>query len=384
MSAVTDRSAPFSAMAIFAVVAVAAMGFLSWLVLSAYAPDFRSVRNGGAHAYSTSAVGFAGLAELVKATRGSDMIIRQEVELARPGLLILTPSVDTPIEQIQAIVARRPDVPTLIVLPKYLVARLAGRPAWVREEGKIPTFVLESMLKQLAAVAITDPEQGELRSIDGQHVDAIVRTEQGKPAVVAIKDTEIYILADPDMLDNKGLATRSGAERAMALIDQIALPDEPIGFDVTLAGFGKNPSLLKLAFEPPFLPLTLCLLFAALLAGLHAMWRFGPAAHDERKVAFGKRALAENGAALLRLAKRQHRTGGRYAVLTREAVAQAAGAPPSLTGDALNAYLDKLPHEGEAFTAIARRAEAAPDTRRLLEAVRDLYHWRRTVTREDR
>ena len=107
-----------------------------------------------------------------------------------------------------------------------------------------------------------------------------------------------------------------------------------------------------------------------------------PPAHEGRKVAFGKRALADNGAALLRLAKRRHRTGGRYAMLTREAVAKASGAPPGLTGEALDLYLDKLTREGEPFTSIAARAEDAPDTRRLLKAARDLYHWRRTVTRE--
>lgn len=379
-----DRSAPFSGLAIFALIAVVTVGFLAYLVLGAYAPDFRSVKNGGAHAYSTSAVGFAGIAELVKATRGDNMIIREETELAQPGLLVLTPGGDTSIKEIQSIVARRPDVPTLIVLPKWRVERLKDNLAWVRARGELDPDYLEAGLKELATLEISGHEKGELRSIDGPNVEVVTRSEQGRPLVVAIKETEIYILADPDMLNNKGLATRSGAERAMALLDEIALPDEPIGFDVTLAGFGKSPSLLKLAFEPPFLPLTLCLLFAALLAGLHAMWRFGPPAHDERKVAFGKRALAENGAALLRLAKRQHRTGGRYAALTREAVAQASGAPSSLGPNALDDYLDKLPHDGEPFTTLARRAEAAPDNRRLLDAVRDLHQWRRTVTREDR
>lgn len=168
----------------------------------------------------------------------------------------------------------------------------------------------------------------------------------------------------------------------MALLDQIAIVDRETSFDLTLMGFGANPSLIKLAFEPPFLPLTLCLLFAALLAGLHAARRFGPTAREGRKVAFGKRAIAENAAAMLRLARRRHRTGGRYATLTREAVATASGAPPGLTGDALDRYLDRLTREGDPFTSLAARAEAAPDPRRLLIAARALHHWRRTVTRE--
>ncbi|MEZ0243588.1 MAG: hypothetical protein ACAH11_09455, partial [Sphingomonas sp.] len=286
--------------------------------------------------------------------------------------------------EIKAIVDRRPDTATLIVMPKWQVARLSSNPAWVRESGVLPGIWLHQMLDGIADVEFSDPEAGELRSIHGKDLEIIETTPEGQPLLVRVGEGLTYILADPDVLNNKGIALRSGSERAMAMLNKIAMEGAPIGFDVTLSGLGNNPNLLKLAFEPPFLPLTLCLLFAALLAGLHAIRRFGPAAREERAVAYGKRALAENGAALLRLAKRRHRTGGRYAALTKEAVAQASGAPPSLTGEALDRYLDKLSKEGERYSEIAGRADTAPDTRRLLAAARDLYHWRRTVTREHR
>ncbi|MBL7325242.1 hypothetical protein INQ16_26855, partial [Escherichia coli] len=136
-----------------------------------------------------------------------------------------------------------------------------------------------------------------------------------------MKDQPTLIVADPDLLDNQGLKTLAGAERAMQLLDWGDDGQRGIAVDLTLHGFGSNPNLLKLAFEPPFLPLTLCLLVAALLAGWHALLRFGPALPEARGVAFGKRAIAENGAALLRLAGRRHRTGDRYAALIRDAAA---------------------------------------------------------------
>ncbi|MCW3848205.1 hypothetical protein OF829_13245 [Sphingomonas sp. LB-2] len=378
------RAAPFSAIAIAAVVIVGAIGFAAFLVLSAYAPDYQPVKNGGGHAYSTSAVGFVGAAELVRQTHGGAGVIRRDTDLSKAGLVVLTPGPQTDPVEIKSILDRRKDIPTLIVMPKWIVTRLRNNPAWVREYGAIPGFYLQQMLDDIAKVQFSDPQGRELRSIHGTDLRVIDSTPEGQPLLVGVPDTEIYILADPDVLNNQGLATRSGAERAMKILDEIALPDESIAFDLTLMGFGKNPNLLKLAFEPPFLPLTLILLAAALLAGLHAIRRFGPAAREERAVAFGKRALAENGAALLRLARRRHRTGGRYAVLTRDAVAAASGAPPSLTGEALDRYLDRLSKEGEPYSQIAARAQDAPDTRRLLAAARDLYHWRRTVTREHR
>ena len=380
----SNRTAPFSFIAVIAVVVVAAVGFISMMFLGAYAPDYRQTRDGGGHAYSTSAIGFAGVAELVRMTRGDHWLIRREGELGRSGLVVLTPNQRNSAEEIKTILDRRRGRPTLIVMPKWIVSKLKINPAWVRAEGMLPAFYLKAMLDGIAEAEFSQPEQGELRTIHGKGFNTLETAPDGQPLLVGIEGTETYILADPDVLDNKGVATRSGAERAMTMLERMVPPNQPIGFDVTLSGLASNPNLLKLAFEPPFLPLTLCLLFAALLAGLHAMRRFGPAAHEERAVAYGKRALAENGAALLRLARRRHRTGGRYATLTRDAVATASGAPSSLTGEALDRYLDKLAHDGEPYSQLAERADDAPDTRRLLAAARDLYQWRRTVTREHR
>ena len=387
----SSRAAPFSFIAITIVVVVAAGGFISMMFLGAYAPDYRETRDGGAHAYSTSAVGFAGVVELVRAVRGDHWLIRRESELSWHGLVVLTPSVRNGPEEIKAILDRRRGKPTLIVMPKWAVSKLASHPGWVRGEGVLPAFYLRSMLQGIADAEFSEPEAGGLRTIQGKGLNTLDTAPDGQPLLVALEDSETYILADPDVLDNKGVATRSGAERAMAMLEKMVPPHDPIGFDVTLSGLASNPNLLKLAFEPPFLPLTLCLLFAALLAGLQAIRRFGPPAHEERTVAYGKRALAENGAALLRLARRRHRTGGRYAALTRDAAAAASGAPSSLSGEALDRYLDKLGGDGEPldrkaerFTQIAERADSAPDTRRLLAAARDLYQWRRTVTREHR
>jgi len=381
MSAATDAM-PFAARTVFIGIAVAVVGFISYLLLSAYAADFRPVRNGGAHALSTAAVGFSGVTELLRDTRGDVQLIRKREGLWSDGLVILTPSVDTNPGELKAILDQREDRLTLIVLPKWRVQRLAIKPSWVRSDGRWPSRVTMRPLDGIVEGNVVDRGPGELRSIRGPGLRTIEETTDGRPLLVEIGETGHFILADPDVINNQGLATLKGAQRASDILYRLSVDDEPTGFDLTLMGLGKNPNLLKLMFEAPFLPLTLCLLFAALLAGLHAARRFGPAVREGRKVAFGKRALAENGAALLRLARRRHRTGGRYATLTREAVAAASGAPPGLTGEALDKYLDRLTREGEPFTSIAARAEDAPDTRRLLKAARELYFWRRTVTRE--
>ncbi|NML05401.1 hypothetical protein [Sphingomonas sp. G-3-2-10] len=380
MSADT-RSAPFSARMILILVTIAVVATAAFLFLSAYERDLTPVRDPGAHAFSKSAVGFSGAVELVRLTGGESFAARRESELATRGLVVVTPIAFTQPEQLRLFLERREERATLIVLPKRITRELREHRGWVRQVAVAPPEISMNMLKGTAEATLYGT--GKLRSLRGPKLKTLIEGEGGGALLAQIGDTPHYLLADPDALNNMGLKTIAGVTRAKAILDRVNREAElPIVFDTTLAGFANNPSLLRLAFEPPFLPFSLCIAFATLLAILHATRRFGPAAHEERKVAFGKRALAENGAALLRLARRRHRTGERYAALTRDAVASATGAPPGLSGEALDRYLDKLDRTGELFTAIAARAADAPDTRRLMSAVRDLYSWRKTVTRD--
>ncbi|WBY07135.1 hypothetical protein PIB19_17225 [Sphingomonas sp. 7/4-4] len=366
-------------------VALAIVGFVSFLLLFAYADELRPAQNGGTHALSTSAIGFAGLADLVKQTRGDVRLVRREADLGDDVLLVLTPGPTTSPAAIKAILDRRDGegLPTLVILPKWIAVPLPGKPNWVRTTGTIPESMAALPLSEVRAVTVGSSPGAVLRTISGSGLETIYAAPDGAALAATVEDSLLTIVADPDLFDNQGLATREGAERAMDILDEIGAGGG-VAFDLTLHGFGRNPNLLKLAFEAPFLPLTLCVLVAALLAGWHAMLRFGPAALPKRGLAFGKRALADNGAALLRLARRRHRTGERYAALVREAAAASTGAPAGLSGDALDRYLDRLDPAGEPFSHLAARAADAPDTRRLLDAARDLYQWKRTVTREHR
>ena len=382
----TGLNAPFTLRAVAIMVAVALIGFVSYVVLTAYGDRFKPTNNGGTHALSTSAVGFLGVSEMVRMTHGEVGFVRKKDDIYTSGLLVVTPGPSVEPGVVKRIVDQRNEesLPTLIVLPKWNAQRLATRPAWVNAQGTLPTFVLKWWLDDIVkdATIVDGTHANGLRSIRGARLYSVLQAPDGGALVAGIDDTQTYILADPDVLNNMGVKTPAGAERALKLLESLTPEGEGITFEGSVAGLGNTPNLLKLAFEPPFLPLTLCIVFAALLAGWHALVRFGPPSHERRKVAFGKRAIVENGAALLRLAGRRHRTGERYAQLIREAAATATGAPHGLTGEALDAYLDRLNGEGEPFTSIAERATIASDTRRLLAAARDLYHWKRTVTRE--
>ncbi|WP_342251462.1 hypothetical protein [Sphingomonas sp. OTU376] len=380
MSADTTAS-PFTMRTVLVLVALGVVGFLSFLLMTAYGEDLQPSQRPGNHALATSAIGFFGAAELVRQVHGSARMVRRDGDLDTSDTLVITLEPTTDPETVEKLIKRRASQPTILVLPKWLTMPRRDKPAWVTSFGTIPTGTVSQQIAKVTSASISETPNG-LRTLSGAGLEPVLEDSGGKALVVTMKDQPTLIVADPDLLDNQGLKTLAGAARAMEVLDWFDDGQRGIAFDLTLHGFSSNPNLLKLAFEAPFLPLTLCLLVAALLAGWHALLRFGPALPELRGVAFGKRAIAENGAALLRLAGRRHRTGDRYAALIRDSAAGATGAPPNLPPEALDRYLDRLDKDGEPFTAMAERASHAQDTRALLDAARALYQWKRTVTRE--
>ena len=67
----------------------------------------------------------------------------------------------------------------------------------------------------------------------------------------------------------------------------------------------------------------------------------GPRVQQGRAIALGKKALAENSAALIRLAGREHTMGGRYAALLAAVAAEKIGAPRTESAETY-AMLDRV------------------------------------------
>jgi hypothetical protein len=215
---------------------------------------------------------------------------------------------------------------------------------------------------------------GAVQTMSGAGLKPIVTDSEGRIVVAEVADSRVYILADPDLIDNRAMADLHQAGAALALLDYLnATGADDVLFDVTMNGLGSTKSPLKLAFDPPFLATTLTLAAALLLAGLHGLTRFGAPRRPQRALAFGKAALVDNAAALVRKARRQAALGARYAELIRARAAAAFGAPARLQGAALDAYMDGL--GGTAFSQLASAAAEAGDRDHLLGAAQALHDW---------
>jgi hypothetical protein len=378
------------------IVAIGIVAFAGMLILGAYAPDMRSGRNGGAHALSNAATGFSGIVQLASATGRNPLILRSADLLDTEDLVVLTPESGAT-DMFQAL-ARRATRPTLVVLPKWNTVPDPSRTGWVRMRGLRPVWDPEQVLAPSRRLRVqrhrsdgaplktlpghAPPEMrftapGPLQTVSGPGVKPIVTDQAGRAVLAQLGSQPLFLLADPDLLSNRGMADRRQAGAALAMLDFLnSTGAGSVTFDVTLNGFGQSRSPLRLMFDPPFLAATLAIAAALLLAGLQAVSRFGAPRRPERAIAFGKAALIDNAAALVRQARREAGLGGRYAEMIRDKAVSVFGVPARLRDNQITEYLDNL--DGRtSFSTLASAADRARSREELLEAAQALHRWQR-------
>jgi hypothetical protein len=369
-------------------------------VLGAAAPSSRGRGSAGTHALSDAVTGFSGVMRLAEATGRHPRVVRDVRLLDTEDLVIATPPRGA--VPVAPVTARRQQLPTLLVLPKWRTLADPDRPGWVRVAGLLPRDEAHDVLAPAADLPIVQRASGgrPLRGVDPTltalrlaaprplqairptvrrsafgALEPILVDERGDIVLGRFADRPLYVLADPDLLDNRAMRDPRGAAAALALLDWMnSNQAQGVAFDVTLNGLSARANPLQLIVEPPFVALTLTLLAALLLAALGTVARFGSPRPRARALALGKAALVDQAAALVRTAGREARLGQRYVEVMREAAARAFAAPAGTSGAALDAYLDRLDRSAR-FTALAEAVSAAQDTRELTRAARALHDW---------
>lgn len=400
----TKTPAAFRPGVVLALILAAVFSLSAMGVLGAYAPDLADGDDGRDHALSRSAIGYGGVVRLLRA-------MDRPVVLGRGGmggggadsLLVLTPPPGREQAAMDRLLAA--NTAALIVLPKWQAAADPMRRGWVRRLGTLrpaeslavlPADIvgLEVSVAQgrqrlrlqdargreiAGAATVEDP-----RFLSGAGFTPVVLDAAGRALVVEHDDTGILILGDPDLLNTRDLNDPAKAQAALGLLETLRPTELGVVFDVSLQGFARPRSVMRLLLEPPLLGFTLCLAFAAGLVAWQAMVRFAPHAHIRRAVALGKKALADNTAALVRLARREHHMAKPYAELVRAQAAKAVAAPPHLSDEALTALLDRLAQRQGVETSFAALAEEAARARNpgdLMMVARALNRWKSEMTR---
>lgn len=384
---------PFSRRTLFWGIFASLLAAAGFFLLSTYAPDFRQP-TGGATPLSKGGTGYAGLVEWLKLTNGqAPPMVRSEkalgTGLASTFLLIVTIAPDSDPATLERIVKLRSGKDTLFVLPKWVTFPQPDHEGWEMKLERLPNTVVNDWLGRLAKAKLGEGKPtvdqievggrkiavpDELQWVADEH--PLIAAGDGKAVLTELDDEPFYILTDPDLINNAALKDPQKAAAALDLIAMLEPAKGAVMFDLTVDGIGRNYDLAKLLVEPPFLALTLSVLAAAALAFLHGLGRFGPPRAEGRAIAFGKRALVDTTAMLLKRAGRLQGLGDRYAALMRQRAGALLGAPQGLQGEALDRWLDSR-DKGEAhgFTARFNAVNDSNNLAAMHQAAEELHDW---------
>lgn len=402
-AAATSARGPFRPGLVIGLIVAGIVSFAAFVMLLAWGGDNAGGRSGGrGTALGVSAIGFKALVDLTGRFHDTDLV-RSAAYLDTPDLVVVALEPSNTRAQVRELLRRRRDAPTVLILPKWAVQPDPSRRGWVRSAG---AWLGPAAVHMLGGDVDVTPVRGRARRgdrvpgedllrgigvdlpraaqvIHGDDVEPLLDVPGEGALVARLGYQPHYVVADPDLLNNHGLRDPDAARAAVRMLARLMPEDgERILFDLTVNGAGRRRSILRSMLEPPFLALTLALVAAAILAGLHGATRFGPARAAARAIPFGKAALVENSAGLIRLAGRDVRLGGGYADVVRDEAARAGAAPARLQGTELEAYLDRFGRGEEAsFSVLAARVRSARDRGELVSAARALFRWKRDMIR---
>ncbi|MFZ9394427.1 MAG: DUF4350 domain-containing protein [Erythrobacter sp.] len=428
---------PFSARAALAIVLVGFLSFLALLYFIAIGDTGGRDDDGGGHAASTGLNGYAGLVRLLELEGHKVSLSRSPGGYDTTDLLVLTPSLFQDAEELGEILEKRKFAgPTLVILPKWyaipfpdkLPPAMEGKakPGWVQlADISLPVWVKDlpepyaftfpekwqgaqaaAALRAMAGQRTERPARGlaweglglagflpDVRSSwakPGKGHEVLVSDSQGRALaldVVGVEGSEFYdeaysatFVIEPDLVNNYGLADAERAALAVELVRTANYSDDEraIMFDLTLNGLGASENLLTLAFRPPFLAATLCLLLALLVVGWRAFRRFGPPLAEAPATAFGKSRLVANGAGLVLRAQRLRLLTAPYADLAARRLAKRLGlsrAEPGAIDEALARVLpeeEPFSHRAETLRQVTRPSEILGAAARLHDLERKL------------
>ena len=400
--AATSEREPFRPALVIGLITAGLLSFAAFILLLGWGDGERDQGQLSGSPPAVAATGFAGLIKLSGKFLPVAMV-EDDSDLDSYDLLVvaLTPGDDA--EKVAQLLRRRSGQATLLILPKWAVVRDPEQSRWVRALGPWATMAADQLMGEDYDVELLSAPPGAARAegfgllqdletalpqsaqvIHGEDALTLLGVSGEGALVAQLGAQPHYVVADPDLLNNHGIRRPEAARAAVEMLARM-MPNEDVMilFD-TGSALQAPPSrnLLRSRFEPPFLAMTLALLVAALLAGLYGAGRFGPARRPVRAIPFGKAALVENSAGLVRLAGREVRLGGAYAQLVRDEAARAGAAPSHLQGEALEAYLDRFTKPGETpFRPLAAAVREAGDRAGLIAAARALFAWKKDMIR---
>jgi hypothetical protein len=358
----------------------------------------------GPNTYSRSAVGHLGFFEVLRklgyrAVRAEQNVLAM---LGDSGVLILAEPAGSMSmgENHKLLGADR----ILVVLPKWDVRASEQRDDWIGAAQLVSEFFPHSVLFSAAGpgdiVRVAEPSgfekrlvlpdptvSGPLQLIKNSRMRPLVATAEG---ILLGEFTEgrrkIWVLADPDPIENHGIGKGDNMAFANAIVAAMLDGREgPLVFDETLHGFHRAAaSPTKFLSEFPYNLVALQIVAGVALLLMAALGRFGAPESPERALNAGKRDLISNAASLIDHAGYHAAILRRYFGIVLQDTGRLLRAPRQLSEADLAAWLDRA---GAARGVqlgcrelLNRVATVQPgDLASLLGEARAIHRWKKVV-----
>jgi len=226
----------------------------------------------------------------------------------------------------------------LLVLPKRSGKPDPARPYWLADDKLLSDAAIGRVLHiaDANATLVRDAVPPSGVSI---HKAQLIRSKVLRPVVASsdgiligerrIGNRRLFVLSDPDLISNHGLARGDNSVIAVNLIQNLrAGHPGTVIFDEFIHGFSPKPfHLLGILFQFPFVLVTVQMGVAIALLAWAATARFGAPVTLAPPIDAGKRSLIDTGARLLTQAVRIPDLSQRYVEEMIRSVGQTSALP---------------------------------------------------------
>lgn len=369
--------------------------------------EFGGPKSFGPSAYSRSAIGHAGIADVLQ--RLNIPVVKSRynsLERATAGsvIVIAEPNVVRQADESLRTLLRAETI--LLVLPKWVGSPNKDIPGWISEVREVSTDDAQwalrlvapggEVVRQRTPVVWTTNTIGRTPNI-AQPIQ-LIRSARIVPIIGAAvgmlvgeitnRNQKIWILSDPDVIANHGLVLGNNVELSVALINRLRRDDGVVVFDETVHGLREKPANpFLLMFQFPFIVATAQAAIAIALLLWATLARFGAPQTAPASLNIGRQGLLQNVAKLIEFTGHQQVIVRRYVQETIRDVARQLHAPVALAGDQLLAWLQRVGNArgvtvdcGEIAKTAAELAEGRRrDPAGLVRIARDIYRWKREI-----
>jgi hypothetical protein len=315
----------------------------------------------GASSYSRSAIGYAGIADMLQ--RLDMPVVKSRYDSLgklTPGsvLVIAEPLPGAKTEQIMRTLLKADTV--LLILPKWIGRPNNSKSGWISEATPLDKTVAEWSLHLVAPKAdlldvnaanwttnslnVAPNIETPIHLMHGDRLQPVIGNSDGI-LLGQIKDRNrtIWVLSDPDVMSNHALARTGNAALAVAMIERLRSGAGSVIFDETIHGFIAEPANpLLLLFRFPFAIATIQGAVAIALLLWATLGRFGAPQPAPSPISAGRQGLLENIAKLVDMTGHREVMIKRYVLETLRDVGRQLHAPRGLSTAALIGWLQRV------------------------------------------